>query len=482
VSQHPGAFPVRDTVFSNQLFPSVAPADTIASLEALIGTMAAHLPIDVRTLFLLVFPAVVVALGVLAFWRLARSSRAIAPLVATGGAVLFLVLQSGQSGWGSVIVRRPFWGKAMLIVLAVPWLWHHATAFARTGSRRSLALTAAGAVAAIGFSSSGTFIGTLVIVSALVPLVVFPPEGRSRADGVRRALIGSTAVAYPLIAGAVGSYAMRDLGISYPFRNHDALSVWKEVAGTGPELAIVTIITLIGWLAIRTQRARLGVAFSVLAVLALFSPVGLDVATKLGAGSIGARFLWAIPVPVIAGLIVDAPLALRDRSWRVVGVLGVTAVLAVSMAGGGRLILANRGDSAFSRPQWDFSPAALASARELIRLADGEGIVAAPDKVSQVVPNMSLSVFAASPRIGYTQNLAPVAGRGFRGPARLLLLEAMEGRGQVDAAKVATALRALHVEAACSLHRARSMVEPAFEAAGFELQGADDLCLYWLRT
>ncbi len=476
-----GAFPLRDTMFGNQVFPTVAPADTIASLEPLIGVTAWISHIDVRTLFFLVFATIGAVLGIFALWRLTRTASANLPIVATVVATGFLLLQSQPSSWGPLAVRRPFWGKTMLLAVVLPFLWHHATEYTRTGSRRSLLWMAAGGVAAVGVSSSGTFLSCIVVAAPLAALVIAPPADMVRGAALRRAVIGATGLVYPVVAGAGGSFALSHTGVSYPFRNTSSLSVWSQGIGKGTELWIVTVALLAGWLVVRSRRTGLAFGFGTLGVLALLSPPGLAVVNKLGAGSVGSRFLWALPGPLLIGLIADAPLALRRRTLGALAAIGFIAVIVVASARGDRLLVGGRADATIGRPSWDLDPPAVAAARRLIAKADGSGIVAAPEAVSIVLPDLSTRVFAVSPRKGYTNNLAPAAGPRFRGPERKLIMRVLDGTGVADRSAFVRALRHLHVKVVCVPNTGADALAVVLEGAGYHAAGHVGAYAFWRR-
>ncbi len=464
VSTHPGAFPIRDTIFADQVFPTIVPPDVVASYESLVGAVAAHVPIDVRTLYYLVFPTVFAMLGVLAMWRIARSAKASLPLVVAIGAVFFAGLNSANNGW-SMAVFRPFWGKGILVWLIVPTLWHHATDFARTASRRSWVLAAVTGVAAVGFTSSGTFIAVVVIAACVVAALVHA--------GFPRAVALAATAAYPLAVGVIGSVALASIVGESIVGPSGCTGSLGRVFGPGTELWVSALMVVAAWAVLRAREVRTGVAVASAAALALITGIGVSILDVAGAGVISWRLLWAVPVPFLFGAVVDAPLhAKRIRGTITACVLAAVLLLAIAP---GRLL---GGLADVSRPSWDLEPSAVAAAQRLIRLADGAGIVAAPNRVSVVISGLSTEVRAANPRQIYVDALSESHGRAFRGRERALIARGVMG-DDVDEEAFVRALSVLEVEAICVARRARD-VSAALEGAGYEPRARPDaICRYW---
>ena len=356
-----GPIATRDTVFADERFPSVAPVDTVASIEPLVGATAAVTGLDVRTLYYLGFATFFAMLGVLAVWRLARTAGAISPMIVVAIAVVFVVLSSSRHGW-SLPLYRPYWGKGVLVWLIVPTLWHHAVTFMRTSARRELVWLAAAAVAAVGMTSSGTFVTALVIGSAILAALLREPDGST----IRRAFRASIALAFPLLTGVLGAAVFLRSGLA-DVGGGDLTRLLPRVIGSGVELALVVALMLVGWLIVGSGHARIGFACAVGAALVLMSPIG----TALLGSSAGVayRAAWAIPMPLVAGLVVESPLRLRNKGIAAIALVIAGTVLVCVMASDGVVGRATR----ITRPSWDMDPGATRAASELIDLADGDG-------------------------------------------------------------------------------------------------------------
>ncbi len=476
VQQHDGPFPTKDTLYANQRYPTTQPVDNLASYEAMVGSIAAAIPIDARTLYYLVLGPLFGALGVLAVWRLARGARARSALFATIVAVAFVLLQTNVRGWTDFALRRAAEGKAVLLFFLVAWLWTHVANHAKTASRSSLVCMTLGGIAAIGLTSTGAFVAPLVVGAGALTAVY-----EDRRVDVRKIGGNVIAVVYPLLALVVGEFAVRTVshvGIKGTFPTGVA-ATWSQSMGAGRILLVSSLVALAGWAFINDRTIRIGVGVAVLAVLVLFSPVFARLAGTVGVGSVLWRFAWAIPVPAVAGLAADS--MRRFGGVRGLAVCLVVTVLALGiLASQPRAVLGASPANQIAAPSWDVEPLVLHAAERLVRLADHRGDVAASRRVADVVPQVSTTTHAADVRIQYTKLLMRMTGTKFDGAPRLALGRALDGQ-YVAPAAITSALRTLDVVAACSDPNAPTAVADALRASGFRTAGADKICVFWSR-
>jgi hypothetical protein len=433
----------------------------------------------VRTLYYLVLAPIFGGLSVLAIWRFARGAGTRAAWLAAVVAVMFLLLQSGAKDWGAFAVRRPAQGKTILVLLVVPWLWHHATEYARTRSGRSLAWLAIGGVSAIGFSSSGSFIAVLVVGAALVALLLDASSGLAPRGRLRSVVIGASTVLYPAVASMVGASSI-SLPSTYSNAIVGSADAWSRPMGDGIDLVVTTMIALAGWTIVGDRRTRLGLGVAVLIVVVLFTPFTLDALSALGLGQAVWRIAWVIPLPALVGLVAEA--ALRwERFGRRIACVGVVSLLGVVLAAGGeRPVLGNQRHSAIGAPTWDMNPVARRAAERLTRLAPSGGVVAAPLGVAWFIPQVTTEVYPVSATRSYTRILGRAVGENFHASERALLADALGGRPR-DAAAVRRALAVLDVDAGCSGPRVSSAVLDALRSSGLRNVGRDTVCTYWSR-
>jgi hypothetical protein len=457
-------------MYADERFPSVVPPDNISSYEALVGATAARVPIDVKTLYYLVFSSVFAAIGVLVVWRFAREAGARYPLVVVAVAMAFAMFSSSRHGW-SLPMYRPYWGKAILVWVAVPFLWRTASSFARSGARRDLLWLFAGSIAAFGFSSSGTFVAPLVTAAVVGGMIVVPGDG-----GVRRAVQAAPAVVPPLLIGVVGAMVLAGSGITGDIRSEAAYveQTLPRVIGAGREVWFVVLLTLAGWLAVPARRLRISMAFGVLGVLALVSPVGVRLLDAVSSGGLAYRMLWALPMPVIVGLVAESAMRRVPFIGSIATAAFVIVMIVVLSANGlvGRL-------ATFGRPGWDMDEGTRVSAERLIEAAAGAGTVAAPPRISILVSQLDHETKAANPRQNYTRWLRPVAGRSFHADERMLLTDFLGGK-RVAAPDVRDALELLDVAAICLPRRTADRLEHVISPL-YEHSYDDRLCSAWVR-
>ncbi|HAQ04455.1 MAG TPA: hypothetical protein DCQ88_06540, partial [Acidimicrobiaceae bacterium] len=138
VSEHSEELPQRDTIFSDNSLPTERPAGLQTSIESLIGAVSAHVPATAAALTYFAWGPLIAALGVLVTWRLLRGLGARSPALATWAGTAFLIVDGEMhASFGNFFAGRSWQGKAVLLLLVIPMLWHHGSNWGRTGSKRS---------------------------------------------------------------------------------------------------------------------------------------------------------------------------------------------------------------------------------------------------------------------------------------------------------------------------------------------------------
>jgi len=485
---HDTRFPLKDTMFGDQKLPNLILPDVLASYEPLVGTIAAHVHVDARTLYYLWFGSIAAAFAVIAIWQLARTAGARSAVLVTAVALVMLGFQAADAaGWPRVGLYRIYQGKAMLVVALSPWLWHHALTYARTASRRSLTWLAIGGVAAVGLSSSGTLVDAIIVAGAVLPIALLRRD-EPMSQRIKKVLVGSSAAAYPVILALAGLRLLASAQAALTDVPPSTLSQWMDVMGRHYMLLLTSVALLAGWALIRSSHASLGFALAGLAAVVFLSPVGLVVLKTTNIGYVAWRIVWAVPVPIIVGLAVDAPLwSQHRRSVRIIAsaVMG-SVVLAISVSQLRELPTPtqmaqhrNLHRPVFGLPSWDLQPEALRAAERLVRIAP-HGEVAAPEDVSSLVPDVTTSSFAVTPRVLFTKQIAPLAGPSFR-PALRTALTASLDTPVAGRLTVLNALDVFGVKAVC-VRPDNVDVEDWLMADHFtEVGSADDECSYWRR-
>ena len=509
VEVHAGAFPERDTIFSDEVLPVERPAVLPTSIEPLVGTLAARTPFSAAGLTYLGLAPLMAALGVLATWRLLRALGMRAPVLATWAGTLFLVLDGAMHGsFGNFFAGRSWQGKAVFLLLIVPTLWHHGQALGRNGSKRHLVIGGAGILAGLGLTSSAAFIGPSVLVAAAAATAL--DAGQPRRIG--RALLASVptllAGLYALLAepqrlddvasGAGRVLAAIDIG-RFLDSGTEPVAMVRFVFGQGPAAVVAIAAVLTAWAVVRDRGARLVLLAGPIVVMGFYMAPGVfDVLDKVGsADAVVWRSMWSLPVPAMVGLGLAAPRAGIRAAQVVVPVVVLVGLLVV-----GTPIVSgqNRGAELVWPPSLDLPRPEQDSARVLIEMV-GSGLVAGPEDVNFAVSVLSAEVRSVNPRTSYLQGRH--VGPDFLADERRALTRALD-TGELDFgdAIVGRALDGLAPDAVCQRVPARdsaevtgsstsigpgAVLDPDTDQVAFLLfdhgylpAGMDATCVFWL--
>ena len=509
VAEHDTAFPERDTIFSDDVLPVERPAGLPTSIEALVGSVASLLTVSAASLSYLGLAPLVAGLSVLATWRLLRSLGARLPALATWVGTAFLVLDGIEHGsFGNFSAGRSWQGKVVFLVVVVPTLWHHASAWGSDGGRRHLRATALGVVAGLGLTSTAVLVAPAVAVAATVAGVVSATPGAPLVGGVRTSRTAwSLAAAVPalfvglatLIAdpqrladvaasgtGALGSGVRAAFD---PLRWLDSgtepVAMVRMVFGRGPTALVALAAVLLAWTVVRDRRARLVLLAAPVVALGFFGAPGvLDVLNEVGeADAIAWRMLWVLPIPAMVGLLLTA----RRPGLGAAPVAVPVVVLALVLAVGTPITSsANRGTEMVWPPAIDLPRPEVDAARTLVELAEnrpaGEvGLVAGPEDVDFAVSVLTSKVKAVSPRSSYLRGRH--VDESFAADDRRVLSHALaHGYAEWGVDAVAEALQLLRPDAVClavGTPGDGAEVAGALADGGYQPAGVDEACRFW---
>ena len=490
VEAHSGAFPERDTVFSEEVLPVERPAVLPTSIEPLVGTLAARLPVGSAALAYLGLAPLMAALGVLATWRLLRALGMRAPVLATWAGTLFLVLDGAMHGsFGNFFAGRSWQGKAVFLMLVVPTLWHHGQALGRNGSKRHLVIGGAGILAGLGLTSSAAFIGPSVLVAATAATALDAGQprriGRALVASVPTLLAGLYAVAAEpqrlddVAAGAGRVLAAIDIGRLLD-SGTEPVAMVRFVFGQGPAAVVAIAAALTAWAVVRDRGARLVLLAGPIVVMGFYmAPGAFDVLDRVGsADAVVWRSMWILPVPAMVGLVLAAPRAGIRAAQVVVPVVVLVGLLVV-----GTPIVSdqNRGAELVWPPSLDLPRPEQDSARVLIEMV-ASGLVAGPEDVNFAVSVLNAEVRSVNPRTSYLQGRH--VGPGFLADERRALTRALD-TGVLDFgdAIVGRALDGLKPDALCQRSStAGGEVAELISAHGYDKAGTDGTCDFWARA
>lgn len=460
IAEH-GEFPLRDTIFSDQVFPAIF-FPPLSSLEALIGTVAGAAGASSADATYLFVPPLATALGVLALWRLLRTWRAPMVGLALSTAMVFLLMAAQEHRTlGNVFVGRIWQGKIVFLVVLVPLLFVLLQVYAEQPTWKQGVLLVAAGAAGVGLTSTGTFLVPALGAGCLTPLAL---------RSVRQAAVGFLAVsAYPL--GALTVTAL--VGARRAGQDFASDVVTGEIArivlGSGFLAFVAVAAALAGPVLIAGRRAALMVASTVLLVAVLYAPPVPPLVWEVtDIGRVLWRVVWIVPVAALVGIAVTAIPARAGPLVRA----APAVLLGAAMIVWGRPVW----DSATveSSPSWKRSPESLTAARQILERSEPGDVVLAPQEIAQTVLITSGDVKTVSPRVFYTLALDDVPGA--YAEERVLLQSLLEPElvaalttvpeGTDDETQVARALRLVSVDLACIQTRRNASLR-VLEAAGY---------------
>ena len=455
IAEH-GEFPLRDTLFSDQVFPAIF-YPPLSSFEALIGTVASAAGFSAPGLTYLGVSPVATALGVLALWRLLRMWRAPMVGLALSTALIFLLMAAQeQQTFGNLFVGRIWQGKIVFLVILVPLLFVLLQTFAERPTWKQGVLLVAAGTTAVGLTSSGAFLVPVLALGCLAPLAL---------RSVRQAAIGFLAVsAYPL--GSLAVTAVIGLRTASEF---DVVTgeIARFVLGTGLFAFVAVGAALVGPVLVPSRAAALMTGTTVVLVLILFAPpvppLMLDIT---GIGRVLWRVVWIVPIAALAGVVATSvPARISSPALRAVPAVVIWAVL---IAWGSPIWDAA---TVKSLPSWKRPPQSIDAARQILERAEPGDIVLAPRTVSQTILIMSADVTTVSPRVFYTLALRDVPGAHV--DERTLLQSIVEPRVAERTrqelpgeAGVARAAALVGIDVACVENRRAASLQ-LLEAAGY---------------
>jgi hypothetical protein len=269
-------------------------------------------------------------------------------LGALSGALFFLVA-NGQTNLthGNYAFVRLQHGKAVLVSVLLPMIMALAIRYARRPIAWRWSLLAAAQIGAVGASSTGLWAAP---ITAALGLLIGLPRGNPR-TAMRRFLTGCVASAYVL---GIGLYLRLSFTVpEYHLEPEEGamklfLSSAVEFFATPVVAAATAVLIVVAFGGSReTLARRLCVTFTLGVGLLLANPLVTGVVSRqLTSTSTYWRVFWLLPLPVIAGLALSAPLAVRSlpggRRGRCAAIIALLASVAAIWGPGHVFSTSNR--------------------------------------------------------------------------------------------------------------------------------------------
>jgi Family of unknown function (DUF6077) len=439
-----GSFPLRDTIFSDEVFPAII-YPPLSSIEAAVGTVARATGLAAPDLVYYVVAPVVAMLGVLAVWRLLRAWQVPLVGVALSVGMVFLLLDAAEHrGLGNTIAGRSWHGKVALAAVLVPLLFVLLQQYVERPTTRGLVLLAAAGTAGVGLSSTAVFLVPVVAAGCLAAIAWEAPR--------RAAVALAATVAYPVGAGIVAAAVGGRTAESNPYGLPPVLLHFVLDEGV-LALVAVAVILVAPVLVPRATAARMSATTALLITVLFAPPVLRAVYDVTGLGRVLWRLLWAVPTVALVGALAVG-LAARFRS-PVLKVLPA-ALLCVAFVAWGTPVWSAGTVYLASKPAWKRPPGTVPAAHWILSLARPGDVVLAPTKTSQTIAAMSGDVYTVAPRVFYAIALRDTPGGHSR--ERVLLGafadDGLEGvvprtRRSPEAGDVVDALGLVGVDLAC---------------------------------
>jgi hypothetical protein len=438
-----GTFPLRDTIFSDQVFP-MSSWPPVASYDALMGVFARLAGVPAGSVVYVVVPPVATFLAVLALWRLLRAWRVPLVPVALSVGLAFLLLDAGglYATPGDLFLTRIWQGKVILLCLLVPTLLVYALRHVERPTWGSAGRLLVGGVAAVGLSTTAIFLVPLLAVGGAAPLLLRHP---------RLALRGFAAMAvYPLAAGAVTvalhGHSADDFGSRELYRFKPE---WfgHDIFLTGTVAFVAVTAVLVGPFLVPHPAARLTTALLAVAVGITFVPGVTHVTYGLvGLGPTLWRVSWVASVAALVGAAGAALASCRAlRAARHVAPLLLVVALAVA---GTPIWSEEAGVVIRSPPHWQRSASSMTAARAVIdALEPGDVVLATPD-LATTIDVTTTRVKTVAPRTYFMDYLG--SAPGFHLEARTTLMNFIDSPNyHADHPAVLRALAVVAPSAVC---------------------------------
>jgi hypothetical protein len=384
-----------DTLHGVPGLPLHLPVYRLHSWELWNGALAAASGLPPIACFHFVSAALAAALAPLS---LARLARLLTPRhwLATVAATLFVLVAAGEvhRWYGNFAFVRIWQGKAVLLSVFLPLVHAYAIEFALRPGRATFLRLAAAQVAALGCSATALWLAPAGALAAAA-CALRPTRG-----GLARLGLVLLSSGYVLAAGVLARAALAgdaDLSFAAEFTPEMALPDAGDRHAPGAQLAAAFDLVL-GSARLRVAGAacwaavwllcpaglarRYAVVVPLATTLVLLDPYATRWLTQNLTGAAYWRALWALPLPLLLGLALTAPLraAWLPRRLRALALAAACALFALGVPATSGLGAANGVELGW--PRLKVPPEAWRWAELLTERAGPGAVALAPAEVS----------------------------------------------------------------------------------------------------
>jgi hypothetical protein len=383
IADNPGAPLLKnETMMGLQDAPIYFAVRKVHSLEIMAGAISliAHVP----AIFAMhiIIPAVAAFLTVLAYSQLFQIVCPRRVVWCVLGTLLFLCTNGeAHASFGNFSFVRLHQGKGILVSILIPLIVGYSISFALRPNARTWLLLALSQAAAVGLTPTAVWV--VPVIAFLGLLACFDLLGGRVVKVFPAGVLSSI---YPLI---VGIYMK--LTIKMPASVFSNKLTWEQLfhylgayalGRTGFVLLILLCLLATWYFAYEHLARRICLVFPIGFLLVFMNPFTIiHVADNITSAQVHWRSLWILPLPMMVGVFLAAPLGSRTTFHRINRHQLVYVVLLVMFAAGQRHIFSSVNRTHISWPALKVDGYYRVS-RRFSELIDDRSIVVAPPRVA----------------------------------------------------------------------------------------------------
>ena len=313
---------------------SMKPSSKVISNEMLAAALSWGTHVPPIYIFHLLFPPVMAILMILAYGELFKILSPTYWAYGVLGVMIFLIANGEvHRTYGNFSFVRLHQGKGVLVSVLVPLLIVYGLRFANRPSGRNWLLLGLTQITAVGMSSSALLIAPVVAVLSVFTGVSLLPQSPGRK--ILLFVSGTCASWYVIALGAYIQIPYMTRAYTQMVRIKSMPDVWTTdliqrinehyqdmftpqlefVFGHSHFTMICALILLTAWVLADTRIARrLCLVFPIALGILVINPFAMKFLVRYLTNDLYWRVFWMLPLPVMAGIVLLAPLS-RFPSW-----------------------------------------------------------------------------------------------------------------------------------------------------------------------